>query len=268
MSDTADIEWIEPYEGFAYKEDTIVVEAQEQTRALTVCGIDSTVYGDKADPSAFISLAIQAGVLSGISSDGGVNMEQSLAQHRPVRLGEPLHVSGRITQVDHVPRGRAVRTEVWFTGEDGVCAITAKRRSLRPDPEKVGTRGAGERPPPIITAVTGLQALGTFVLTPEIVKGYRATGNRIHFDPEAAKRAGFRAPIIGGGMGVHYLMAEIWRQFSPQALELDIAFRRPIFWDDRLTIMVDKADDTWKAICLTKGEKIATEARINHLVSG
>jgi hypothetical protein len=51
-------------------------------------------------------------------------------------------------------------------------------------------------------------------------------------------------------------MAEIWRQFSPQALDLDIAFRRPIFWDDCLTIMVDNEDDTWKAICLAKGEKV------------
>lgn len=26
-------------------------------------------------------------------------------------------------------------------------------------------------------------------------------------------------------------------------------------------------DGTWKAVCLAKGEKVATEARINHMLS-
>ena len=41
-------------------------------------------------------------------------------------------------------------------------------------------------------------------------------GNSIHYEQEAAEQAGFRAPLIGGGMGVHYLTAEMWRRYQPR----------------------------------------------------
>ncbi|MFH1603446.1 MAG: MaoC/PaaZ C-terminal domain-containing protein, partial [Pseudomonadota bacterium] len=97
------------------------------------------------------------------------------------------------------------------------------------------------------------------------VQVYGGRHNPIHYDPEAAKRGGFRAPIIGGGMGVRYLTAEIWRQFSPLVLDLDIYFRRPIFWDDSFRVLVGSEGDAWKSICLAKGDKVATEARINRI---
>ena len=269
MNKETDIEWIEPYEGFVYNEQTVVVESTEQTRALKVCGIDPAIFGGKADPSAFIGIAIRAGVASGISSDGSVNMVQSLIQHCPVNLDEELRVSGRVLTVEAVPRGTVVGSEVRFVGADGEIAITARRQSLRPDPDKAGVRGAGDRPPLVVEDVARLRKLAEVKMSPERVTDYQSTGNRIHFDPEAARRAGFRAPIIGGGMGVHYLIAEIWRQFSPRTLDLDIYFRRPIFWDDEILVLVDddgeSGDNTWQAICLAKGEKVATEARINHI---
>ena len=113
--------------------------------------------------------------------------------------------------------------------------------------------------------MTQLRKLSDVEMTPERVTGYRATGNRIHFDPDAAKAAGFRAPIIGGGMGVHYLAAAIWREFTPQTIDLDIYFRRPVFWDDQLSVMVDDRGGPWIAICLAKDGKVATEARINRI---
>ena len=60
-------------------------------------------------------------------------------------------------------------------------------------------------------------------------------------------------------------MAALWRQFEPMTLDLDIYFRRPIFWDDEFSIMVDGDNDTWRTMCLAKGEKVATELRINSI---
>ena len=51
-------------------------------------------------------------------------------------------------------------------------------------------------------------------------------------------RPGFGAPMIGGGMGVHYLAAAIWARREPQLLDLSIYFRRPIFWDEQFTTAV------------------------------
>ncbi len=263
-----DVESIDPYEGFAYREQTMVVESAEHNRMLDVCGIDPALYGGKVDPAFFIGLAIHAGVNSGISANGSVNMVQSLTQHCPVALDEKLAVTGRVLKVVAAPRGNVVTSEVQFAGADGRTAITARRSSLRPDPAKAGMRGAGEKAAPVVEDVTRLRDLGDVQMTPDRVTGYRSTGNSIHFDPEAAKRGGFRAPIIGGGMGVHYLNAAIWRRFRPQSVDLEIYFRRPIFWDDDLSIRADEDGDTWTALCLAKGEKVATEARVNAISGG
>ena len=260
---------IKPVKGFRYKERVMVVERAEEARLLGHCGIDVALYGGNIDPAAFISLAIQEGVRNGISANGGVNMVQGLVQHRPLRLGEEIVVTGEILNVEQSPRGPVTTSETWFANARGERAITAFRRSLKTDPTKQADpnlRGAGERPADVVTDVAALKEIGRFTLTPEDVKGYGAnTTNYIHTDPAAAQRAGYRAPIIGGGQGVRYLTAAIWRKFNPVRLDMDIYFRRPLFWDDTFTVRVDEQHDPWRSICLAKGEKVATEARIKSV---
>lgn len=103
-----DIEWIAPYEGYEYRPQT----DSEQDRALSVCGIDPADFGDVADPSFFIGLAIHAGVESGITADGNVNMVQHLVQHAPLRLDTDIPATGTVLRVEEVPRGQAVTSEV------------------------------------------------------------------------------------------------------------------------------------------------------------
>jgi hypothetical protein len=265
MSEDAGRQWIEPYKGYRFKVRQMTVEPAEQAHLIALCGIDPAVFGDAIDPSGFISLAIQEGVRNGVHANGTVNMGNRIVQHRRMRLGEPLTVTGEILDVEEVPRGKVAISETWFSGADGMVALTSHRRSLRPAPAKVGTRGAGEQPPPVIGDVARLKALATYTLTPEGVRAYSTPLNPIHFDPEAARRGGFRAPIIGGGQGVRFLTAEIWRRFHPEVLDIDVHFRRPIFWDDTVTVMVDERDGDWRAIGLVKEDKVATEARINRI---
>jgi len=265
MSQTADGQWIEPYKGYRFQPRAMTVEATEQARLVELCGIDPAVFGECIDPAGFISLAIQEGVRNGIHANGTVNMVNTLVQHRQMKLGEPLTVTGEILDVEDVPRGRVATSAVYFSAADGKAGLTSRRKSLRPDAAKVGTRGAGAQPTPVIQDVAQLQTVGKFTLIPESVKAYTGPHNPIHFDPEAAQRSGFRAPIIGGGQGVRFLTAEIWRRFQPQVLELEAYFRRPIFWDDTVTVMVDERGGQWRAICLVKGDKVATEARISRM---
>lgn len=261
--------WVDPYAGFEYRTDQVIVSRAQQRQRLAACGLDAAVFGDHAVPSFFIALAIQAGTASGISAEGNVNMLQSLVQHRPVLLDEPLTVRGRITAVTAVPRGRTIDSDVVFEGADGAPAVTARRRSLKPDPAKAGMRGAGQRPGPVVEDPAALSVAGQHELTPERVKAYSMEGNSIHYEMAAANRAGFRAPIIGGGMGVHYLLAALWPAVAPRQLDLDIYFRRPIFWDDRFAVAFQpgaEAEPRWLALCLVKdGGKVATEARVNYL---
>ncbi|MEQ8484125.1 MAG: hypothetical protein RIB46_07155 [Pseudomonadales bacterium] len=258
-------EWFEPSEGFRFRPATVAVSRDHQAEKLALCGLPADVFGDTVDPSFFIALGIRAGIANGISAQGNVNMLQRLVQHRPARLDEPLRAQGVIDRVTDVPRGRTVHTDVWFEDEHGERVISAPRTSLKPDPNKTGHGGAGERPAPVIEDVADLQPLSTHTLTPETVKGYSSEGNSIHYEIDAANRAGFRAPLIGGGMGVHYLLCALWRDGVPRQLDLDIYFRRPIFWDDTFTVAVQPGEAGWRAMALIKDGKMLTEARINTL---
>jgi len=267
MSTTAQITPIEPYKGFRFKERAMVVDADEEARLLKHCGIDLSLYGGAIDPAAFISLAIQEGVRNGISANGAVNMYQSIVQTKPLNLGEEIIVTGEVLSVEYTPRGRVMVSETWFADSSGVRAVTARRVGVMTNPLTPDARGAGNRPAPVVEDLSLLQEIDSVVLTPEDVKGYGAkTTNFIHTDPETARRAGYRAPIIGGGQGVRHMTAAMWRRFAPSAVDMDIYFRRPLFWDDRFSVLVDEGDRTWKAICLAKEGKVATEARINRLL--
>ena len=249
-------DWLEPYVGFEFKGTGIHINRAFQTEKLELLGLSPSLYGDYVDPSFYIGLGIQAGIEAGISAEGNVNMVSTLRMHRPVRLGEELFARGRIEAVDAVPRGLQIGTDVWFEGLDGERAVSVPRRSLKPDSSKE-KKGAGQRPPAVISEVASLARLSECRLTPDIVCAYSSDGNSIHYDRESANRAGFRAPIIGGGMGVHYLIAELWFELGSE-IWLDIFFRRPIFWDDEF--YVGRSDD---GIALIRGDKVLTEARIN-----
>lgn len=269
MTAAASVQSIKPVKGFRYVERVMVVEPAEEARLLGHCGIDIALFGGNIDPAAFISLAIQEGVRNGISANGGVNMVQGLVQHRPLRLGEDIVVTGEILDVEQAPRGTVTTSETWFANAKGERAITAFRRSLKTDPTKEADpnlRGAGKRPDAVVDDVAALAEIGSYTLTPEDVRGYGLrTTNYLHTEPEAAKRAGYRAPIIGGGHGVRYMTAAIWRKFNPKTIDLDIYFRRPLFWDDSFTVRVAEQGGQWRSICLAKGDKVATEARINGI---
>ena len=248
--------WVEPRVGYTFKPAPVVVSLQYQEEKLQACGLDPALFDNTVDPSFYIGLGIQAGIRNGITAEGNINMMTRLIQYRPVRPGEELTARGCITDIRDVPRGQVVSTDAWFEDDKGTRVIAVPRQSLRPGknqpgqgrPDKAGKQvtaagaGAGDRPPPIIDNPADLTRLSQHRLSPTRVKDYSSEGNAIHYEMDAAKRAGFRAPIIGGGMGVHYLLAGLFQVFAPSSLNLDIFFRRPIFWDDEFLVaaMPDK----------------------------
>ena len=259
--------------GVALVAAEVSVSAGYQRDKLRSCGIDASLFGNVVDPSFFIGIGIQAGIRSGISAEGNVNMLQRLVQYRPVALDEILLVRGQVESVEAVPRGHRVSTSVTFEDSSGAVVVDASRTSLRPDPAQGTSRGAGQRPEPVVTDPSQTEIVGSHQLTPQQVKDYSMEGNSIHYDEAAAQAAGFRAPMIGGGMGVHFLAAALWSKARPQHLDLDVYFRRPIFWDETFTAAAlgDPApSERWRALCLLRDEserglKVLTEVRINAL---
>ena len=296
----SDVEkWVVPHQGFNYLPDTVAVTAAHQVDKLLACGIDADIFAGQVDPAFFIGIAIHAGINSGISAEGNINMLQSLRMHRPVLLDEALMVKGQILAVTEVPRGLRVATDVWFEDAHGQRVISAPRTSLRPNPRRAESKshsadvtdkdkdkykakdkdkGAGERPQPVVDDLSALAFLASYQLTPEGVRAYSMEGNSIHYEMEPAQKAGFRAPLIGGGMGVHFLMAELWQAHKhsggPQAFDAEIYFRRPIFWDDSVGVYSRADDQTgWNAMALLKEDaqgkqKVGTEISLKLFKPG
>ena len=245
-------QWHEPVSGFQYKTHSLDLSAQTQAERLTACGIDPAIFDDDVDPAFFIGLAIHAGIDSGISAEGNSNMLQRLIQHRPAKLGEMLTVKGEIKSVTAVPRGQRVETDVWFEDAAGEPVISCPRTSLRPQAQTNANSGAGDKPRPVVDDLAVLTLGEIYQLTPERVKSYSVEGNSIHYEQAAAERAGFRAPLIGGGMGVHYLTAQMWHDRRPNSFAASIYFRRPIFWDEAVQVGVIEEGDSWTGMGLLK----------------
>ena len=255
--------WHEPSEGFMIADQERRFAKREQVERLTAIGVDPERYQEQIDPAFLIGLSIDAGIDAGISAEGNVNMLTSLCQQAPIRLNEPFVVSGMIESVQQVPRGARIQTRVEFRSLTDAPLATVRRESLKPDPSSTAARGAGSRPAPVIGNLAELNRVASYQLTPGATWAYSHEGNAIHYEVPAAEQAGFRAPIIGGGQGVHYLTAALWDE-GYKALDVDIYFRRPIFWDQ--TVWVGKTDD-WSAIALVRDDKIGTEVRVNGVRS-
>ena len=90
---------------------------------------------------------------------------------------------------------------------------------------------------PAADPTEGLTKIGEKQLVPEKVAAYSDEAeNLIHSDPETARRFGYRAPIAAGLMAIRFMMEALSKQAVPQQLDLQIRFRRPMFWDEKLDI--------------------------------
>ena len=75
-------------------------------------------------------------------------------------------------------------------------------------------------------------------LVPDQIADYSSeAGNLIHSDPVGAKDQGFWAPIAAGLMGIHFYREALERAYRPKSFDLEVWFRRPMFWDDTLTLV-------------------------------
>ena len=217
--------------GFAFETVEYRVERAFQEAKLRAAGIDPARYGGLADPTFLGHGALKAMHVSGISLLGQVHVTQRFRLHRALRLEEPLTVTGMVTQVEAVPRGRRVSCRFGYRDREGREVCRTERSGLRPDPAGRRGRGGGATVP----EEDGFEQIAEHRLTPEGVAAYSDdTLNAIHNDPEVAARYGFRAPIAAGLMGIHYYIAALAGDGMPERLDLAIRFLRPMFWDDRL----------------------------------
>jgi acyl dehydratase len=233
--------------GFAFRPWTFAVDAAYQARKLGCCDIDPAIWGEFLDPSHFALLTIRHVNRDGFSINGSVHMVQHYHQREPVRIGEEITLHGRITGIEPAPRGTLMHAAFEVVCADGSVPLTLSRTSVRMDHngEAKGPAGGGGAAAANPDAgFLDLPKIGAKQLTPDGVGNYSDDRmNRIHDDPEIARQFGFRAPIAAGIMGSHIMLEALVRDGGRpvRELEMEVRFRRPMFWDELLTVTGQRA---------------------------
>lgn len=238
----------------------VEITAAEQGRRLRLCGLDPDIYGALVDPSAYTALAIQEAARDGASLPMGVHAGQRLTVRRFPTLGEPLRLTGSVSEPAKIDRGEMIRFAARLEDDRGELVVESTEDLLIPAPSPAPKPKSA---PSVAAEPAGFES-GIVQFEPTQTAEYCGRDvNPIHFDPAAAASAGFRAPIIGGEQGVRHIMALIRRSRRPEVIDVSLRFLRPLFWDDRCTLLVEASGDHWNCVSLAKQGKKATEVRFH-----
>lgn len=255
--------------GLVYPEWDFQVTAETQARKLACCDIDPAIYGDTVDVTHFVLATVLSAKRIGLPVNGRVHMTQRLVLNEPIMLGETLSVRGEDIKVEPDRRGNIVTSRFDFVRPDGSVPLRAERSSLVLDAtlaEKA--QPAAAKPKPAADPTEGLTKIGEKQLVPEKVAAYSDEAeNLIHSDPETARRFGFRAPIAAGLMAIRFMMEALSKDAIPQKLDIQIRFRRPMFWDEKLDLW-GRHDDAGKLAYIAvvnQDGKLANDGIVNHV---
>ncbi len=255
--------------GLVYPDWDFQVTAETQAKKLACCDIDPTIYSDRVDITHYALATVLAAKRTGLPVNGRVHMTQRFMQSEPIMLGETLTVRGEDIKVEPDRRGNIVTSRFEFARPNGSIPLRAERSSLVLDAtlaEKAQPPTA--KPKPAADPTQGLTMIGEKQLVPEKVAAYSDEAeNLIHSDPETARRFGFRAPIAAGLMAIRFMIEALSKEAVPQELDLQIRFRRPMFWDEKLDLW-GRHDDAGKLAYIAvvnQDGKLANDGIVNHV---
>ncbi len=259
---------LDPYPlpvGYIYEPRPVSIDRSVQLAKLEASGIDPDVHGEKLDLT-FLGLPILDALMEpGVPLQGQVHVYQRFIQYAPVAWDARLHMRGEITAIEQVAKGGVVRWAFSFTDDGGRELVTVDRAGLRPRAGGTGGSGATAFLAPPDEDEAGFEEIWRRTLVSEQVARYSSDGrNRIHSDPAIARQFGFRAPIAAGLIGVHYYLEALARMGAPDTLDIEIWFKRPMFWDERLSLHHQTVDGRLTAMRIeNQAGKAASLARVN-----
>ena len=250
-------------DGFEFPKQTFSVAASDQTRKLTCSGIDPALYGDAVDVAMLGLPTLRVLIACGIPILGGVHLSQRFRQVEPFRLEEEITISGRVLNIAPHPRGCILRCEFAYARRDGTVCVEAVRSGITP----IGAKEPSDGIPRPDESLEGFDEIMQRTLVPEQVADYsNEAGNLIHSDPEVAREHGFRAPIAAGLMGIHFYQEALQKRYAPSAFDLEVWFRRPMFWDDTLSLVARETGGRIAAMHLLTSEGKPASNCVVHAV--
>lgn len=214
------------------------ISAARQHQYTEASGTDPELFGGAANPTILCVDCLLTLRKAKIRLDQTIQVSQRLAQHRPVRIDEPLLVRGQ-GRTETSPKGADRTTATFeFLDSDGAPVVSAETITLAANPDAL--RSQKLKAP----ALTGQRLQGRKLLTPTHVQSYAAeTATRIHFDPAYAVRYGLRAPVAPGLFAVAWSMELLTEIGAIESFSLLANFGAPLFWDDGVDIFVGETAD-------------------------
>ncbi|MDF1793683.1 MAG: MaoC family dehydratase [Thalassobaculaceae bacterium] len=247
--------------GFQFPATAISRDADAQAEALRACAVDPAVWSGLTEPTLWGNDGFRAMSAAGQGIDGYIHVEQRLTLTGTVPLGTAVTFRGETVANEEVPRGRRIVQRFEVRRSDGGVAVVSEHVRLLPDLEKMGAKAGGPGRPEEVPG----EAVAKKTMTPgDVVTYSRPVGNEIHFDPDFAARYGYRAPLAQGLMTMTWMAAYLAGDLAAAARAVLVArFRRPVFWDDALSLVGDRdADGRLMRLCALNADgRIACELR-------
>lgn len=243
--------------GFRFPERTLIREAAAQEAALRACAVDPAVWGDLTEPTLWGNDGFRAMSAAGQGIDGYIHVEHRLTLFGTVPLGGAVLFSGETVSNEEVPRGRQIVQRFEVRRADRTLAVVSEHVRLLPDLEKMGAPSAGRPTGGRSDDRIPATVLAEKTMRPDDVAAYsRPVGNEIHFDPAFAARYGYRAPLAQGLMTMTWMAGYLAADLrSARTAALVARFRRPVFWDDRLTLVGERdLEGVHARLCALNGD--------------
>tara|TARA_Y100000588_G_C14266426_1_gene930128 strand:+ start:2947 stop:3717 length:771 start_codon:yes stop_codon:yes gene_type:complete len=248
--------------GFEFPTQEFFVSKEDQKFKLACCGIDPDLYGEEVDITMLGLPTLRVLMACSIPILGSVHLWQRFRQLKPFKFGERILASGKVLRVEPHPRGCILTCDFTYMDSRGEIRIEARRSGISP----IGPREPSQDITRPEEDLEGFSEIMRRVLEPEKVADFSSeAGNLIHSDPKVAREHGFRAPIAAGLMAIHFYREALARYQDSTDFDLEVWFRRPMFWDDTLSLVAKKRQGKIESMHLLGSDGKPTSNCILHL---
>ena len=245
------------FDGLAFARPAVTIERPHVTAYAGVCGfpVKDTVPLTYLHVLAFpLHLAILTDPSFPFPAVGAVHLANSITGHRPVGVGETVTVTTRAHEVRAHPKGQTVDV-VTTVDAGGQVVWESTSTYLNRGVSTGSTNGGGstnEGGPTDAGGSTDASAPDeippgrvTWRLAGDLGRRYASVSgdhNPIHLYPLTAKALGFRRQIAHGMWSLARCVAAVENRL-PDAVTVDVAFKKPVFLPGSVAFGVAAHDD-------------------------
>jgi acyl dehydratase len=237
-----------PFDGLAVTRPPVTVERDHVEAYAEVCGFPAKDAAPLTYPHllAFpLHMALMTDPAFPAPAIGMVHLENSITQHRPVAVGETVDVSASVTPPAAHPKGQLF---------EFLTTIRAGGETVWESTSTYLRRGKGDASASRGAQLPDVSPGGTVWRLPaDLGRRYAAVSgdyNPIHLFPLTAKALGFNRQIAHGMWTKARSVAALENRL-PDAVRVDVAFRKPVFLPGKVAFGAEPLGDGY-AFTLTK----------------